>query len=283
MKTNIAKVMKKADASLSLIASNLVAGKYQTRAELKRVKASVDNAINLSSKAFVALLKPVKAGRKGLAKIANDEFDQDITDVAQAQIKAQILGKVIDAELDDLGEEPTDEIVDNEDFGVSDEDLSEAPADGDDGNGSATEQVAPILKDVVVPVVENLVPPVADDLVEPAVEKIVVPAVEKVVDEITDEVKDDDEGEGETADLDVEEDLDLGTEDDGLDDIDSDDLSQGEDTLDEFFEDEAVEPIDTGVAKAKAAKRAAVKAARKKMVINKGSQMSLLESVFDFK
>jgi hypothetical protein len=280
MKTNIAKVMKKADASLSLIASNLVAGKYQTRAELKRVKASVDNAISLSSKAFVALLKPVKAGRKGLAKIANDEFDQDITDVAQAQIKAQILGKVIDAELDDLGEEPTDEIVDNEDFGVSDEDLSEAPADVDDGNGSATEQVAPILKDVVVPVVENLVPPVADDLVEPAVEKIVVPAVEKVVDEITDEVKDD---EGETADLDVEEDLDLGTEDDGLDDIDSDDLSQGEDTLDEFFEDEAVEPIDTGVAKAKAAKRAAVKAARKKMVINKGSQMSLLESVFDFK
>lgn len=277
MKTNIAKVMKKADASLSLIASNLVAGKYQTRAELKRVKASVDNAISLSSKAFVALLKPVKAGRKGLAKIANDEFDQDITDVAQAQIKAQILGKVIDAELDDLGEEPTDEIVDNEDFGVSDEDLSEAPADGD---GSATEQVAPVLKDVVVPVVENLVPPVADDLVEPAVEKIVVPAVEKVVDEITDEVKDD---EGETADLDVEEDLDLGTEDDGLDNIDSDDLSQGEDTLDEFFEDEAVEPIDTGVAKAKAAKRAAVKAARKKMVINKGSNLSLLESVFDFK
>ena len=275
MKTNIAKVMKKADASLSLIASNLVAGKYQTRAELKRVKASVDNAISLSSKAFVALLKPVKAGRKGLAKIANDEFDQDITDVAQAQIKAQILGKVIDAELDDLGEEPTDEIVDNEDFGVSDEDLSEAPADG-----SATEQVAPILKDVVVPVVENLVPPVADDLVEPAVEKIVVPAVEKVVDEITNEVKDD---EGETADLDVEEDLDLGTEDDGLDDIDSDDLSQGEDTLDEFFEDEAVEPINTGVAKAKAAKRAAVKAARKKMVINKGSNLSLLESVFDFK
>ena len=273
MKTNIAKVMKKADASLSLIASNLVAGKYQTRAELKMVKASVDNAISLSSKAFVALLKPVKAGRKGLAKIANDEFDQDITDVAQAQIKAQILGKVIDAELDDLGEEPTDEIVDNEDFGVSDEDLSEAPADGD---GSATEQ----LKDVVVPVVENLVPPVADDLVEPAVEKIVVPAVEKVVDEITDEVKDD---EGEPADLDVEEDLDLGTEDDGLDDIDSDDLSQGEDTLDEFFEDEAVEPIDTGVAKAKAAKRAAVKAARKKMVINKGSNLSLLESVFDFK
>ena len=281
MKTNIAKVMKKADASLSLIAGNLVAGKYQTRAELRKIKTSVDNALSLSSKAFVALLKPVKVGRKGLAQIANDEFDKEVTDVAQAQIKAQILSKVIDAELEDLGEEPSDEILDNEDFGLDDADLEEDKAAEPAEDGSEPkDKVAPIVENVVTPVVENLVPPAVEDLVAPAVENIVVPAVEKVVDEVTDEIKDD---EGETADLDVEEDLDLGVENDGLDDIDTDDLSQGEDTLDEFFEDEAVEPIDTGVAQAKAAKRAAVKAARKKIVVNKGSQMSLLESVFDFK
>lgn len=280
MKTNIAKVMKKADASLSLIAGNLVAGKYQTRAELKKIKASVDNAISLSSKAFVALLKPVKVGRKGLAQIANDEFDKEVTDVAQAQIKAQILSKVIDAELEDLGEEPSDEILDNEDFGLDDTDLEEDKAAEPAEDGSEPKEVAPIVEDVVTPVIENLVPPAVEDQVAPAVKDIVVPAVEKVVEEVTDEIKDD---EGETADLDVEEDLDLGVENDGLDDIDTDDLSQGEDTLDEFFEDEAVEPIDTGVAQAKAAKRAAVKAARKKIVVNKGSQMSLLESVFDFK
>ena len=130
MRTKIAKAMKKSDASLSLIASNLLAGKYATKADLAKVKASVGNAMTNSENAFVALIQPVSNGRKGLASIANEDFDCAVTEVAQTQIKAHILAKVIEAELEDLEDSEPSEDIDVVDFNTEGYELeTEAPND----------------------------------------------------------------------------------------------------------------------------------------------------------
>ena len=131
MRSKIAKAMKQSDASLSLIASNLLAGKYATKAELAKVKASVGNAMTNSENAFVALIQPASNGRKGLASIANEDFDCSVTEVAQTQIKAHILAKVIEAELEDLEDSEPSEYIDVVDFDTEgDETVGETEVEG---------------------------------------------------------------------------------------------------------------------------------------------------------
>lgn len=249
MKTKLAAVVKKSDASLSLIASNLMAGKYQTKADLARIRASVGNAMKNSEKAFDELIDPIKeAGRKGLADIANDEFDKAVTDVAQAQIKAHILATILDKELEDAeATEPTEDIVEVDEEGNP----VETAADAD----------------------EEL-PEVTDEVTEaPAAEEVTdeVPAVEDTTDEVTDEVKEPaaDEDKEETADLDVE------------------DTDEASEAIDEFFNDDAdTEEVsdDDDIVEEPAveAKLKAVKTAKRKSTVAVSQDKAPLEGLFNF-
>lgn len=247
MKTKLAAVVKKSDASLSLIASNLMAGKYQTKADLARIRASVGNAMKNSEKAFDELIDPIKeAGRKGLADIANEEFDQACTDVAQAQIKAHILATILDKELEDAeATEPTEDIVEVDEEGNPVETAAEADEEQ---------------------------PEVADEVTEaPAADEEVtdeVPAVEEapVTDEVTEEPADK-EDEEVTADL---EDTDEASE--AIDEFFNDDDTDLEDLTDDIVEEEP-----TAEAKLKA-----VKTAKRKSTVAVSQDKAPLEGLFNF-
>lgn len=245
MKTKLAAVVKKSDASLSLIASNLMAGKYQTKADLARIRASVGNAMKNSEKAFDELIDPIKeAGRKGLADIANEEFDQACTDVAQAQIKAHILATILDKELEDAeATEPTEDIVEVDEEGNPVE--TAADADEDEVTDEVTE--APEAEEEVT-----------DE----------VPAVEEapVTDEVTEEPADKEDDEV-TADL---EDTDEASE--AIDEFFNDDDTDLEDLTDDIVEEEP-----TAEAKLKA-----VKTAKRKSTVAVSQDKAPLEGLFNF-
>ena len=248
MKTKLAAVVKKSDASLSLIASNLMAGKYQTKADLARIRASVGNAMKNSEKAFDELIDPIKeAGRKGLADIANEEFDQACTDVAQAQIKAHILATILDKELEDAeATEPTEDIVEVDEEGNP----VETAADADEDQPEVAED----------PAVDEA--PVTDE----------VPAVEdttEATDEVTDEVKEPADEYEVTADLDV------------------DDTDEASEAIDEFFNDDAdTEEVsdDDDIVEEPAveAKLKAVKTAKRKSTVAVSQNKAPLEGLFNF-
>lgn len=246
MKTKLAAVVKKSDASLSLIASNLMAGKYQTKADLARIRASVGNAMKNSEKAFDELIDPIKeAGRKGLADIANEEFDQACTDVAQAQIKAHILATILDKELEDAeATEPTEDIVEVDEEGNP----VETAADADEEQPEVTEEVT------------DEVPAVEDTTEAPA-----------ATDEVTDEVKEEpatDEDEV-TADLDTD-DTDEASE--AIDEFFNDDADTEEvSDDDDIVEEPAVE-----------AKLKAVKTAKRKSTVAVSQDKAPLEGLFNF-
>lgn len=247
MKTKLAAVVKKSDASLSLIASNLMAGKYQTKADLARIRASVGNAMKNSEKAFDELIDPIKeAGRKGLADIANEEFDQACTDVAQAQIKAHILATILDKELEDAeATEPTEDIVEVDEEGNPVE--TAADADEDEVTDEVTE--APAAEEVT------------DEV--PAVEE--APAA---TDEVTEEPAADKEDEDEvTADL---EDTDEASE--AIDEFFNDDETDLDDLTDDIVEEEP-----TAEAKLKA-----VKTAKRKSTVAVSQDKAPLEGLFNF-
>lgn len=246
MKTKLAAVVKKSDASLSLIASNLMAGKYQTKADLARIRASVGNAMKNSEKAFDELIDPIKeAGRKGLADIANEEFDQACTDVAQAQIKAHILATILDKELEDAeATEPTEDIVEVDEEGNP----VETAADADEEQPEVTDEVTEA--------------PAAEEVTDE------VPAVEEapVTDEVTEEPADK-EDEEVTADL---EDTDEASEaiDEFFNEYDTD--------LDDLTDD-IVEEEPTAEAKLKA-----VKTAKRKSTVAVSQDKAPLEGLFNF-
>lgn len=245
MKTKLAAVVKKSDASLSLIASNLMAGKYQTKADLARIRASVGNAMKNSEKAFDELIDPIKeAGRKGLADIANEEFDQACTDVAQAQIKAHILATILDKELEDA--EATEDIVEVDEEGNP----VETAADADEEQPEVTDEVteAPAAEEVT------------DDV--PAVEE--APAA---TDEVTEEPAADKEDEEVTADL---EDTDEASE--AIDEFFNDDETDLDDLTDDIVEEEP-----TAEAKLKA-----VKTAKRKSTVAVSQDKAPLEGLFNF-
>ena len=250
MKTKLAAVVKKSDASLSLIASNLMAGKYQTKADLARIRASVGNAMKNSEKAFDELIDPIKeAGRKGLADIANEEFDQACTDVAQAQIKAHILATILDKELEDAeSTEPTEDIVEVDEEGNPVETAADADED------EVTEEVTEA--------------PATDEVTDE------VPAVEdttEATDEVTDEVKEPaaDEDKEETADLDVE-DTDEASE--AIDEFFNDDETDLDDLTDDIVEEEPTAE----------AKLNAVKTAKRKSTVAVSQDKAPLEGLFNF-
>lgn len=245
MKTKLAAVVKKSDASLSLIASNLMAGKYQTKADLARIRASVGNAMKNSEKAFDELIDPIKeAGRKGLADIANEEFDQACTDVAQAQIKAHILATILDKELEDAeATEPTEDIVEVDEEGNPVE--TAADADEDEVTDEVTE--APAAEEVTdeVPAVEDTTEATDEVTEEPA---------DKEDDEVTADLEDTDEA-SEAIDEFFNE-----------DDTDLDDLT-----------DDIVEEEPTAEAKLKA-----VKTAKRKSTVAVSQDKAPLEGLFNF-
>ena len=245
MKTKLAAVVKKSDASLSLIASNLMAGKYQTKADLARIRASVGNAMKNSEKAFDELIDPIKeAGRKGLADIANEEFDQACTDVAQAQIKAHILATILDKELEDAeATEPTEDIVEVDEEGNPVE--TAADADEDEVTDKVTE--APAAEEVTdeVPAVEDTTEATDEVTEEPA---------DKEDDEVTADLEDTDEA-SEAIDEFFNE-----------DDTDLDDLT-----------DDIVEEEPTAEAKLKA-----VKTAKRKSTVAVSQDKAPLEGLFNF-
>lgn len=247
MKTKLAAVVKKSDASLSLIASNLMAGKYQTKADLARIRASVGNAMKNSEKAFDDLIDPIKeAGRKGLADIANEEFDQACTDVAQAQIKAHILATILDKELEDAeATEPTEDIVEVDEEGNP----VETAADADEEQPEVTDEVTEA--------------PAADEVTDE------VPAVEEApeaTDEVTEEPADK-EDEEVTADL---EDTDEASE--AIDEFFNDDETDLDDLTDDIVEEEP-----TAEAKLKA-----VKTAKRKSTVAVSQDKAPLEGLFNF-
>ena len=246
MKTKLAAVVKKSDASLSLIASNLMAGKYQTKADLARIRASVGNAMKNSEKAFDELIDPIKeAGRKGLADIANEEFDQACTDVAQAQIKAHILATILDKELEDAeATEPTEDIVEVDEEGNP----VETAADADEEQPEVTDEVteAPAAEEVT------------DEV--PAVEE--APVTDKVTEEPADK-----EDEEVTADL---EDTDEASE--AIDEFFNDDETDLDDLTDDIVEEEP-----TAEAKLKA-----VKTAKRKSTVAVSQDKAPLEGLFNF-
>lgn len=246
MKTKLAAVVKKSDASLSLIASNLMAGKYQTKADLARIRASVGNAMKNSEKAFDELIDPIKeAGRKGLADIANEEFDQACTDVAQAQIKAHILATILDKELEDAeATEPTEDIVEVDEDGNP----VETAADADEEQPEVTDEVTEA--------------PAAEEVTDE------VPAVEEapVTDEVTEEPADK-EDEEVTADLD---DTDEASE--AIDEFFNDDETDLDDLTDDIVEEEP-----TAEAKLKA-----VKTAKRKSTVAVSQDKAPLEGLFNF-
>lgn len=248
MKTKLAAVVKKSDASLSLIASNLMAGKYQTKADLARIRASVGNAMKNSEKAFDELIDPIKeAGRKGLADIANEEFDQACTDVAQAQIKAHILATILDKELEDAeATEPTEDIVEVDEEGNP----VETAADADEEQPEVTDEVTEA----------------------PATEEVTdeVPAVEEapVTDEVTEEPAADKEDEEVTADL---EDTDEASE--AIDEF----FNEDDTDLDDLTDDDIVEEEPTAEAKLKA-----VKTAKRKSTVAVSQDKAPLEGLFNF-
>lgn len=246
MKTKLAAVVKKSDASLSLIASNLMAGKYQTKADLARIRASVGNAMKNSEKAFDELIDPIKeAGRKGLADIANEEFDQACTDVAQAQIKAHILATILDKELEDAeATEPTEDIVEVDEEGNP----VETAADADEDQPEVTDEVTEA--------------PAADEVTDE------VPAVEEapVTDEVTEEPADKEDDEV-TADL---EDTDEASE--AIDEFFNDDETDLDDLTDDIVEEEP-----TAEAKLKA-----VKTAKRKSTVAVSQDKAPLEGLFNF-
>ena len=247
MKTKLAAVVKKSDASLSLIASNLMAGKYQTKADLARIRASVGNAMKNSEKAFDELIDPIKeAGRKGLADIANEEFDQACTDVAQAQIKAHILATILDKELEDAeATEPTEDIVEVDEEGNP----VETAAEADEEQPEVTDEVTEA--------------PAADEEVTDE-----VPAVEEapVTDEVTEEPADK-EDEEVTADL---EDTDEASE--AIDEFFNEDDTDLDDLTDDIVEEEP-----TAEAKLKA-----VKTAKRKSTVAVSQDKAPLEGLFNF-
>ena len=247
MKTKLAAVVKKSDASLSLIASNLMAGKYQTKADLARIRASVGNAMKNSEKAFDELIEPIKeAGRKGLADIANEEFDQACTDVAQAQIKAHILATILDKELEDAeATEPTEDIVEVDEEGNP----VETAADTDEEQPEVTDEVTEA--------------PAAEEVTDE------VPAVEEApaaTDEVTEEPADK-EDEEVTADL---EDTDEASE--AIDEFFNDDETDLDDLTDDIVEEEP-----TAEAKLKA-----VKTAKRKSTVAVSQDKAPLEGLFNF-
>ena len=247
MKTKLAAVVKKSDASLSLIASNLMAGKYQTKADLARIRASVGNAMKNSEKAFDELIDPIKeAGRKGLADIANEEFDQACTDVAQAQIKAHILATILDKELEDAeATEPTEDIVEVDEEGNP----VETAADADEEQPEVTDEVTEA--------------PAAEEVTDE------VPAVEdttEATDEVTEEPADK-EDEEVTADLD---DTDEASE--AIDEFFNDDETDLDDLTDDIVEEEP-----TAEAKLKA-----VKTAKRKSTVAVSQDKAPLEGLFNF-
>lgn len=248
MKTKLAAVVKKSDASLSLIASNLMAGKYQTKADLARIRASVGNAMKNSEKAFDELIDPIKeAGRKGLADIANEEFDQACTDVAQAQIKAHILATILDKELEDAeATEPTEDIVEVDEEGNP----VETAADADEEQPEVTDEVTEA--------------PAAEEVTDE------VPAVEdttEATDEVTEEPAADKEDEEVTADLD---DTDEASE--AIDEFFNDDETDLDDLTDDIVEEEP-----TAEAKLKA-----VKTAKRKSTVAVSQDKAPLEGLFNF-
>lgn len=253
MKTKLAAVVKKSDASLSLIASNLMAGKYKTKADLARIRASVGNAMKNSEKAFDELIDPIKeAGRKGLADIANEEFDQACTDVAQAQIKAHILATILDKELEDAeATEPTEDIVEVDEEGNP----VETAAEADEEQPEVTDEVPAVEE----PAVE-----------EPAAEEVTdeVPAAEEapVTDEVTEEPADK-EDEEVTADL---EDTDEASE--AIDEFFNEDDTDLDDLTDDIVEEEP-----TAEAKLKA-----VKTAKRKSTVAVSQDKAPLEGLFNF-
>ena len=246
MKTKLAAVVKKSDASLSLIASNLMAGKYQTKADLARIRASVGNAMKNSEKAFDELIDPIKeAGRKGLADIANEEFDQACTDVAQAQIKAHILATILDKELEDAeATEPTEDIVEVDEEGNP----VETAADADEEQPEVTDEVTEA--------------PAAEEVTDE------VPAVEEapVTDEVTEEPADK-EDEEVTADHD---DTDEASE--AIDEFFNEDDTDLDDLTDDIVEEEP-----TAEAKLKA-----VKTAKRKSTVAVSQDKAPLEGLFNF-
>lgn len=246
MKTKLAAVVKKSDASLSLIASNLMAGKYQTKADLARIRASVGNAMKNSEKAFDELIDPIKeAGRKGLADIANEEFDQACTDVAQAQIKAHILATILDKELEDAeATEPTEDIVEVDEEGNP----VETAADADEEQPEVTDEVTEA--------------PAAEEVTDE------VPAVEEapVTDEVTEEPADKEDDEV-TADL---EDTDEASE--AIDEFFNEDDTDLDDLTDDIVEEEP-----TAEAKLKA-----VKTAKRKSTVAVSQDKAPLEGLFNF-
>lgn len=120
-KVSISKTMSKMSASLNLIASNLLAGKYKNRADLLKAQKSVNAALKSSKSAHSVLVKPTLSGRKGLAATANKTFDAKITAVATCQLQAQMLKNAITAELEELEENQVDETIEVVDFQAEEE------------------------------------------------------------------------------------------------------------------------------------------------------------------
>ena len=225
-----------------------MAGKYQTKADLARIRASVGNAMKNSEKAFDELIDPIKeAGRKGLADIANEEFDQACTDVAQAQIKAHILATILDKELEDAeATEPTEDIVEVDEEGNP----VETAADADEEQPEVTDEVTEA--------------PAAEEEVTDE-----VPAVEEApadTDEVTEEPADK-EDEEVTADL---EDTDEASE--AIDEFFNEDDTDLDDLTDDIVEEEP-----TAEAKLKA-----VKTAKRKSTVAVSQDKAPLEGLFNF-
>lgn len=137
----IARAMKNSNASLSLIAKNLVSGKYKDAASISSIIKSVGNAIANSEAAMKILSEPLQKGRSGLASIATKEFDMKVGAVITNSLRASLLLTALKAELKDMQDDEVTDEIKEESFedSTSGDDVA---MDDDENEDTATDDVA---------------------------------------------------------------------------------------------------------------------------------------------
>jgi hypothetical protein len=183
MSAKINASMKRISASLTLIASKVIAGDYDTVEELKAARVNVQNAIATTESAFTVATKPATMGRKGIVAMATAAHDKLFANISEAQIKANLLNEAISADIqemeENLVEEPTEEI--------EIEDFSEEGALPQDDDFEEVSDVESMDHEEE----EEFLPEVADPVVEEVTEEVVEEAMEDedIVDELSPEVE----------------------------------------------------------------------------------------------
>lgn len=111
MRAKITASMKKMDASLTLIATKFANGEYDCPESLNKALSSVNVAKTNASKAYAFLAGAARKGRAGIASMATEEFDETMTEVQQAQVKADLMAVAMKAELDQMEENKVTEEI----------------------------------------------------------------------------------------------------------------------------------------------------------------------------